>query len=276
MKLSLISPIISSFFLFVLGASGATVPFDTLKSNFQLGGGGGGAEATLSGAQWEVFSDDFADKITVPKDYSADITTLSTTANLDETRFGEISSNAWNTIDLTGKFSAVKADEKFFNKGAGASGLARYEMAAYLVSLYDVAQGNDKTNESIQEAIWTLMDPTAEGKAPNPNKVDPTLELENAASWYIEMNTPGNLNALNAFLGNYEVVSDPNMKFRRGRGVGGFEEQIVDPPAVHAAFVVASAVPEPRGGAWMLIGLFGLGGFLVRKARVKFAGVGLS
>lgn len=262
------SPIYSALlisFLLALSVSGATVPFDTLSYNFQLGAGGGGSQATLDGATWEVFSDDFANKIAATHNYSADITTLSTDANLDETRFGEVASNAWTSIDLTGTSKTAKQtakqDEKFFNSGAGTSALARYEMAAYLVSLYNVGLGKNQTNSSIQEAIWTLMDPKGGGSAPNPNHVDPTAELENAANWYTTMNTTANLSALNAFLGNYEIISDPTMKFKKGRATGGFQEQIVDPPAR------CSTVPEPRGAAWVLIGLFAaIGAFQLRRA----------
>jgi hypothetical protein len=271
MQQSLIFSALLTSLVLSVSASGATVPFDTLKYNFQLGGGGGGSTATLNGAQWEVFSDDFADKIAAPVDYSADITTLSTSANLDDTRFGEVASNAWTAISLTGNAKTVKQDDKFFNGGAGSSGLARYEMAAYLVSLYNVGQGKNQTNESIQEAIWTLLDPSADGRAPNPNRVNPSVELENAATWYSTMNTAANLGALNSFLANYEIVSDPAMKFKKGLGIGGFQEQIVDPPA--APCPTPSAVPEPRGGMWMLVGLFAAGGFLLRRSRGAVLGV---
>jgi len=133
-------------------------------------------------------------------------------------------------------------------------------MAAYLVSQYNVGLGNSLSNETLQEAIWTLLDPKAEGRAPNPNGVNPTVDLENAANWYSTMNTAANDGALNSFLANYEIVSAAGMKLRRGLGVGGFEEQIVDPPGPTVA-------PEPRGGIWMLITLFAAGGFLLRRAR---------
>ncbi len=248
-------------FLLAVSARASTVPLDTTSYNFQLGGGGGGAQATLNGVPVEIFCDDFANQIGIHDDDSADVTTLSTSANLDETRFGGVASTAWTTINLTSGTSEA-ADDTFFNSGAGSTALARYGMAAYLVSQYDVADGNDKSNERIQDAIWTLMDPKAEGPAANPNGVNPSIELENAASWYASMNTPGNLAALNAFLTNYEIVSDPDMKFTKGLGTGGFQEQIVDP--VHVA-----ATPEPRGAVWMLMGLFGVGGFLLQRARHK-------
>ena len=262
-KRSLVGPAFFASFLLALSASGATVPLDTLSYNFQLGGGGGGSQTTLNGVSFEGFSDDFANKIGTHNDYSADVTTLSTVANLDETRFGEVS--AWTAISLTGGSKTAKQtakqDDKFFNNGAGSSALARYEMAAYLVSQYNVGQGNSPSNEGIQQGIWTLLDPKAEGRAPNPNRVDPSVDLENAANWYSTMNTAANDGALNSFLANYEIVSAAGMKLRRGLGVGGFEEQIVDPPGPIVA-------PEPRAGVWMLIGLFAVGGFLLRRSRV--------
>ena len=48
------------------------------------------------------------------------------------------------------------------------------------------------------------------------------------------------------------------MTFTNGLGVGGFQEQIVFTPA-----------PEPSGSIWMLIGLFGVGGFLLQRARAQ-------
>jgi hypothetical protein len=77
------------------------------------------------------------------------------------------------------------------------------------------------------------------------------------------MNTKANLGALNTFLANYEIVSDPTMKFKKGMGIGGFQEQIVDPPPCPTP----SAVPEPRGGMWILTGLFAAGAFLLRRSR---------
>ncbi len=265
MKRSLIYPALITFFLIAFGASGAPVQFDTLSHNFQLAGGGGGDQATLSGTQLEFFGDDFTDTISATHDYLADVTTLSTTANLDETRFGEVSSTGWTKITLTDHTAAGKQDQSFFNSGAGTGALARYEMSAFLVSLYNVGGGNAASNNQIQEAIWSLLDPTRDGKAPNPTGANPTAYLEEAASWYSTMNTAANRGALNAFLGNYEIVSDPTMKYKRGLGIGGFQEQIVDPPARQAP--VLCATPEPRGGIWMVIGLFVFGGFLLQRAR---------
>jgi hypothetical protein len=246
------------FFLFAFSASASTT-FDTTSYNFQLPGGGGGAAAKLGGVSVESFCDNFANDIGVPDNYSADVTTLSTTANLDETRFGEVAAGAWTTIALSGTGSTVTTDDTILN---GANGLARYEMVAYLASLYNVTAGATAANDEIQEAIWTLLDPKAQGPALNPDNINPTSDLEAAASWYTTMNEPGNISALNAFLANYEIVSDPTMIFSNGLGYGGFQEQIVDP--VHLA-----STPEPSGSIWMLAGLFGVAGLLVQRARAR-------
>jgi hypothetical protein len=255
MKTNVIYGIVSGAFLLAHSASAGTVPLDVTNYNFQLPGGGGGAQATLNGVPVEIFCDNFYNDVYVPSSNTADVTTLSTSANLDETRFGEVGASAFTSISLSDTGPTGTTDDSILN---GANGAARYDMVAYLVSLYNVAADNTAANDEIQEAIWTLMDPTADGAVLNPNKVDPTSDLEAAAGWYATMSAPGNTGALNSFLGQFEVVSDSNMTFTNGLGVGGFQEQIVFTPA-----------PEPSGSIWMLIGLFGVGGFLLQRARSR-------
>ena len=237
-----------------LGANAGTVPFDTTSYNFQLDGGGGGAAATLNGLPVEIFCDNFDDEIWVPGTYSANVTTLGTSADLSDTRFGGVSSTNWTAIALSdGNTTLDNQDNSFFNSGNGTSSLARYEMAAYLVSLYNMGQGNNTSNNSIQEAIWTILDPSAEGAPIDPSGANPDSYLEQAASWYGSMNT--NQTALNSFLSQFEIVSDPTMTFTNGVGTGGFQEQIV------------MATPEPRGAVWMLLFLM-VGGYLaVRRGK---------
>jgi hypothetical protein len=238
-----------------LGASAGTVPFDTISYNFQLAGGGGGASATLNGVPVEIFCDNFDQEIYVPDSYSANVTTLSTNANLSNTRFGGVSSTGWTTITLTDGNALDSQDDTFFNTGSGSNASARYDMAAYLVSLYNQALGSNTSNNEIQEAIWTIMDPTAEGAAINPDGVNPDSYLEQAAGWYSGISS--NQSALNGFLSHFEIVSDPSMTgLGNGVGVGGFQEQIVMTPT-----------PEPREGIWMLFGLFGVGAVVLRRMR---------
>ena len=271
MKKGLIVGTILTIFALISRANAAGVPFDTLSYKFQLAGGGGGSQAMLNGVNVEAFGDDFADKVSSPSDFSADVTGLSTTANLDETRFGEVSS--WTSINLSGRPKTVAADKTFLNQGAGSTALARYEMAAYLVSLYGVGQGNDTANNEIQEAIWTLMDPTADHGAPNPDHIDPTSDLEQAVTWYETMNTAGNRSELNSFLAGFEIVSPTNMKFKRGLGIGGFQEDIATIPDLSTDVaglnrqIVVCPTPEPRSGSWILMGLLGAAAFVLPRVR---------
>jgi hypothetical protein len=245
-----------------LGAHAGSVSLVLSPSsyNFQLAGGGGGSSALLNGAPVEIFCDNFANEIYVPSNNLANVTVLGTSANLDETRFGSVAPTGWTTITLTDGNSADSADEAFFNDPngstpeAGSTALARYEMAAYLVSLYNVSQGSNTANNEIQEAIWTILDPAAQGPVIDPSGVNPDSYLENAVNWYNNMS--GNQTALNNFLSQFEIVSDPSMTgLGNGVGVGGFQEQIV-------------MTPEPRGGIWILLVFLAAGFLMVRRNRM--------
>jgi hypothetical protein len=256
-------------FLLTFSASASSVPLVVGTYNFQLDGGGGGAEATLNGgATVQIFCDNFANEIYAPSNDTANVTQLGTSENLSETRFGGVSS--WTAIDLTSGATAA-TDNTFFADAAGSSAAARYAMVAYLVSQYNVVSNNTTANNTtannqIQEAIWTLMDPAAYATASpaaitliNPSGTGvPTADLEAAANWYLGGG------ATNAFLSQFEVVSDiymtPGTSAQGYVGQGGFQEQIVFTP---------TPTPEPRGSIWMLIGLFGVGGFLLQRARAK-------
>jgi len=245
--------------LWIVSASASPVPLQVNSYNFQLDGGGGGARATLNGVPVEIYCDDFVNEIRIPSTGSANVTQLSTTADLDLTRFGQVTS--WTTITLSGN----PTDQTFLNTGAGSTAEARYDMVAWLVSQYNIGQNANPTvnaaNNQIQEAIWTLMDPAAYATdSPAISLIDPsglgqpTADLEAAANWYLGGG------ATNSFLSHFEVVSDATMTPGNARdgwvGSGGFQEQIVFCPT-----------PEPRGGIWMLIGLFGVGACLLRKVR---------
>jgi len=223
-------------------AHAGTVTLDVLSYTFPLAGGGGGASATLNGVPVEIYCDDFAHDIDTPSSNSAYVTTLGISANLDETRFGDVSHTDWTAIHGLGS-----QDDAFFNTGSGSYALARYEMVAYLVSLYNQTPGNTTANNQIQEAIWTILDPNQEGSVINPANVNASTYLEQAANWYTSMNA--NQSALNSFLSKFEIVSSANMTFKNGIETGGFQEQIV-------------MTPEPRAGVWILLSLL-VGGFLV-------------
>jgi hypothetical protein len=244
------------------GATAGTVPLNVINFNFQLADGGGGASATLNGVPVEIFCDNFADDITAPSNHQANVTTLGTSADLSDTRFGGVASNAWTTITISdGNTTLDNQDNSFFNNSAsGTSALARYEMAAYLTSLYNTSLGNNTSNNQIQQAIWSILDPKADGPVTNTTGVNPDSYLEQAASWYASMNTPGNLNALNNFLSQFEIIS-PRMTYSNGLGVGGFQEQIAMDPV---------ATPEPRGGIWIVLALL-MGVFPVMRRTKRVA-----
>ncbi len=249
MKLSLIcGTVLASFFL-TFNAGASSVPFDTGSYNFPLAGGGGGSQATLNGFSVEAFCDDFANDISDPSNHTAVVTQLGTGADLSQTRFGGVSS--WAAITGT-------TDDAFFNGAAGSLASARYDMVAWLVSQYNLSQGNNASNNQIQEAIWTLMDPAAYAtNNPSQPLIDPSglgepiADLQNAANWYLGGG------ATNSFLSKFEVVSDATMTAGNSTngyvGIGGFQEQIV-------------MTPEPRGGMWVLIALLGVSAFLLRRA----------
>jgi hypothetical protein len=242
-----------------VSASGGTVPLDvTGNYNFPLDEGGGGAVATLNGATVEIFCDDYENDINLSTDYTANVTQLSTTANLSKTRFGGVSGSGWTQFTTLGT-----QDDTFFNSGTGSSALARYAMVAYLSSLYNLSSTDYPIDNEIQDAIWTIMDPA--GEAISDPGVNGTSYIEQAATWYMGMDTSGNLAALNTFLSYFDIVSDSTMTFSNGLGIGGFQEQIIDPVPVQAPTPIPT--PEPRGIVLMLFGLFAVGAVVLSKAR---------
>ncbi len=215
---------------------------DTTGYNFKLNGGGGGASATLNNTQSiEIFCVDFANDIYVPQDnYSAYVTGLtSTNSDMGVTRFGDVTN--WTPISNT------VTDASVINT---ATDLGRYQMAAYLVSTYNIAGGNSPANNGIQQAIWDILDPKGGGFAPFGGSTTDT-ELTAAASWYSSTTTA----ARDLYLANYRIVSDTTMKYCSGSSgllCGGFQEQI-------------TVVPEPRHLAMLLTGLLLLGSAVYRR-----------
>jgi hypothetical protein len=234
---------------------------DTTGYNFQLDGGGGGAQATLNGQNLEIYCDDYANFIYVPySGYQADITTLTSGSNLSDTRFGSVTN--WTTLSNQNSLTLASTINS-------ATDLGRYQMAAYLVSQYNTADGtitpfnvagNSTSNDGIQQAIWDILDPKGENFGQIGSLASTDSALEAAASWY--SSTGGNTGsaARDAFLANFRIVSDATMGSCGNALAGcGFQEQI-------------TVVPEPRHLALMLVGLLILGSALYRR----FAGTARS
>jgi len=223
---------------------------DTTSYNFQLNGGGGGASATLDlSTQLEIYCNDFNNDIYVPhSNYSADLTTF-TAAGLaaGDTRFGNMDASAFKSVTISDGDPAQDAIEQSTINNAAA--LGRYQMAAYLVSQYNLAGGNDAANNNIQMAIWELLDPasyTANPMSLN-SSAHPTEALEMAADWYHGTTE----DQREAYLQDFRIVSDASMTCpASGCGadapmVGGFQEQITH-------------LPEPGSFGLLALGLIGV------------------
>jgi hypothetical protein len=216
------------------------VQFDTHNYNFALTGGGGGEAGVLSSdLSVETFCDNFNNEISVPHgDYTAYVSTLTDGSDLSHTRFATNSS--WKTITLSDGNPNDAADSAIIN---GADALARYQMAAFLVSLYQTSHGSTAFNNGIQGAIWDIFDPSSSPKAPH--YADASAALELAAQWFAN---PG---SDKSFLAGFLIISDSAMS-SAGAGVplgGGFQEQLT---------MLEDPVPEPRAAAGLLIGLFSI------------------
>jgi hypothetical protein len=214
------------------------VQFDTHSYNFGLTGGGGGEAGVLSShLSVETFCDNFNNEINVPHgDYSAYLSTLTDGSDLSNTRFG--SNTSWKTITLTDGDPNDATDAAIINS---ADALARYQMAAFLVSLYQTSMGSTAYNNGIQGAIWDIFDPASSPAAPD--YADASAALEQAAEWF------ANPNSDKSFLADFLIISDSTMtSASAGKPLsGGFQEQLT---------MIAEPVPEPRKAAWMLLCLF--------------------
>ena len=235
---------------------------DTISYNFPVSGGGGGAFAQLDkSVNVEIFCIDFANDIFVPHtNYSANLTAITSTGlAAGQTRFG--GNTSWATVaiadDPSDGQSNDAADAAIIN---AANALGRYQMAAYLVSLYNLPAGNSAANDGIQQAIWDILHPTTSAVSlPSiAGASDTGNALELASEWFSNTSSTGR----DAFLANYRIVSDATM-YSCGTGVslcGGFQEQI-------------TATPEPRYAAMMLIGFLSLCAMclskLIATTRVK-------
>lgn len=257
---------------FTFGAMASTVPtgyvsaFDVGGPVILLDGGGGEVQATLNGVPVNIYCVDFDNDLSLySNNNTANVTALSTTANLSETRFGNMPAADFNVPTLSSTNHATDAaDESFLQT---ASALTRYEMAAYLITQYNAKGGDSTQNNEIQQAIWQLLDPTVEGAPINPDSFASsayTPAIEQTISWY--QGIASNTGAFNAFLSQFDIVSPTNMSFDYAAGVGGlglcgFQEQIVYAP---------TPTPEPRNmAAGLAMVLMASLAFMRRRTAAK-------
>jgi PEP-CTERM motif-containing protein len=217
--------------------------FSTVTYNFQLPSSGGGMDTLLNGVDAETFCDDFAHNIWVPYTYNnVNVSTMTSASDLSQTRFGGVSS--WTQISIGDASTQTTINN--------ANALARYQMVGYLTTLYNLPQGANAYNDGIQEAIWTIMDPTGTNVA-LPNIGDATSALNTAASWYSSTTASQRDYLLSAF----NIITDPASKLGPSCG---FQEQITG----HLA-----PVPEPRTYALLIVGLLTMGWMGRRKLSVS-------
>jgi len=255
MNLSRLSGALLTLVIFGINANATSNTLITLSNDFKINGNGtgpngGGTSALLNGVNIEIFCDDFAHSMWVPygpPTYTGytdvNISNLTNGSDLSLTRFGGVTS--WQTVTISGDAT----DSSTINS-AGA--LARYQMAAFLVMQYHLSDtpSDNAYNEGIQEAIWTLMDPTGLSADPTatpntlPNIGDGTNALKLAAQWY------SNPESDKSFLANFQILTEASV-YSCGTDLkcGGFQEQLYDP--------MMTATPEPRAQLFVVLGLLG-------------------
>jgi hypothetical protein len=265
MNLSRLCGAIITFSFLTIQADANPITLYTLANNFPLDGGGGGDSATLNNynnvpsQNIEMFCDDFAHNIWVPygppvyTGYTVNVSNI-TAGGLGSTRFGGVTS--WTSVNIAGDAT----DSNTINNATTA--LARYQMAAYLTMQYHVLDNpsNNAYNNGIQEAIWTILDPTMAdptltSPAPLPNIGDPTSALKQAAQWY------ANPNSDKSFLASFRIIGEASMYncVAGGPLCSGFQEQLFDPPTT-------PTVPEPRGQLLVILGLLSLCAFKYQRS----------
>lgn len=228
----------SSILIFVAAVSvvqAAPFTLDTISRNFPLANEGGGISASLDGGNVELFDVDFGNEIVVPASYSANETLLSAAGfTASTTRFGQ--NTSWRTVSVADDGVDGGADDAADSAIINATNaLGRYQMAAYLVSQYNLGAGGNAANNGIQTAIWELLNPTSYSLAPF--NADPSEALERAAVWFITTSSAGR----DSYLADYRVLSDSSMNSCGPVLCGGFQEQIAAVPEPNSA-----PIPEPN------------------------------
>jgi hypothetical protein len=207
-----------------------------------------------------LFCDDFSNDISIPSGQIAvNISQLTTGSDISKTRFGSVSVANFQTVNLsltnTQASALTVSTENALN---GATALQRYQMAAYLVTLYsflgDHPAANsfhsDSVSRGIQDAIWTLLDAKGETFTPPSESLqagqtgDVTTYLTAAANWLSSGDK--------SFLSQFSVITDASMHSLNS----GVQE-----------LLLYTSVPEPGYGALLGLALLGLGWTARRHRR---------
>lgn len=214
----------------------------TYPVNFSFGTGGGFA-ATIDGYNTTVWCVDAEEYIWLPTTYQADVISLnSIAANAAYVHYGNVTGVYNGTSNTTGWQLDLGADN---------NALARYRMAAYLVSLYqgfpNGPSPNSTQNKDLQTAIWeitwnhSLTPDLTFGQIQNGVGASDQAIVQN----YITQAQAFADNGANAgFFENFAIVSGSV------NAAGGLTS-----PGYQTYVVQLNAVPEPAGWLVLLIGL---------------------
>jgi hypothetical protein len=207
-----------------------------------------------------LFCDDFSNDITIPSgQLGVNLSQLTSGSDITHTRFGNVAVTDFRTINtpLTAtQASALSTNTE--NALNGATPLQRYQMAAYLVTLYSFlgdhpaanSYHSDSVSRGIQDAIWTLLDARGETFTPPSESLqagqtgDVTTYLTAAANWLQSGDR--------SFLSQFSIVTDASIHSLNS----GVQELLLYTP-----------VPEPGYGALLGLALLGLGWTARRHCR---------
>jgi hypothetical protein len=207
-----------------------------------------------------LFCNDFSNDISVPSGQIAvNISQLTDGSDITKTRFGNIAVGNFQAINISltsTQIVALSANTQ--NALNDATALQRYQMAAYLVTLYSFlgdhpaanSVHSDSVSRGIQDAIWTLLDAKGETFTPPSESLQAgqtgavTTYLTAAANWL--------QNGDRSFLTQFSIVTDASMRSLNT----GVQELLQYTP-----------VPEPGYGALLGLALLGLGWTARRRRR---------
>jgi hypothetical protein len=211
--------------------------------------------AMVNGTDVFLYCVDFENDVYIPSQvYTANITPITNGSNLSNTVYGRTSS-AWAPGDQALPINfTVNSFTDTTGSFTPASGLQRYQMAAWLISQYS-ALNADKN--AIQDAIWTALEVTPPSGETGPKfpaitgktKTDMNLLLSEAADYVSAPDT----SAKEDFFSEFKVVTQ------------------IAPIYLHSPNQIQEFMiinPEPAAMAILVAGIFGVLAWMKLRRRI--------